>query len=204
MRTILWDITNLVVRKANHKLYYFDSKGIYHGVPEEVGLSMNFSNIFFRYDGSFYIDTSFLYNLATNNTITVSAISKLKEGDTLEDLDYLICNTKFKHHTKPSGLDRFITRIEPPIFIRTPENENINTFDFIYVDLNLIVDWNEDKLQYIKKNIKAIDEMVLDKLESNISFKKYGIPINFLKLGRRSLKNNGRLLEYVFELKSID
>lgn len=204
MRMILDDITNLVVRKANHRLYYFDSKGIYHSVPEEVGLSMNFSNIIYRYDGSFYIDTSFLSNLVPNNGISVSAISKLKEGDTLEDLDYLLCNTKYKYHTKPIGLDRFITRIEPPIFIRTPENENINTFDFIYVDLNLIVDWNEDKLQYIKKNIKAIDEMVLDRLESNISFKKYGIPINFLKLGRRSLKNNGRLLEYVFELKSID
>ena len=43
--------------------------------------------------------------------------------------------------------------------------------------------------------------MVTDKIEKSKKFQNYNIPINFLNLTRVSLKNQRRILEYVFDLK---
>ena len=65
----------------------------------------------------------------------------------------------------------------------------------------IAIDWKCDKLEYYKENRKDIDEMAVKKIENSQSFKKYGIPINFLKISRKTFKNQRRVLQYVFELK---
>lgn len=75
-----------------------------------------------------------------------------------------------------SGLDRFITKIEKPAFIREPENDNKNTFDMIKMYVNICNDWPERK-NYIKHNIKEIMRIVTGNLSENKTFQKYNVPI---------------------------
>ena len=132
----------------------------------------------------------------TNLIFLRMAYSKLEEGDTIEDLKRYYANAGFSSKEPLREIDYFVTKVGKPIFIRKPEN-----IDYIYIDLNLAIDWKCDKLEYYKENRKDIDEMAVKKIENSQSFKKYGIPINFLKISRKTFKNQRRVLQYVFELK---
>ena len=129
------------------------------------------------------------------------AYCKLKNGDTIEDLKQYYHNSSFQKREPLTELDYFVTKIGQPQYIRVPENTNTNTFDYIYVEVNLAITWKYDKKEYYIKNKKAIDKMVTDKIEKSKKFQNYNIPINFLNLTRVSLKNQRRILEYVFDLK---
>ena len=50
-------------------------------------------------------------------------------------------------------------------------------------------------------NIKEINKIVLDKIEKSKSFKKYGVPVNYLKISKVTLRNDLNSLHYVIELK---
>lgn len=50
--------------------------------------------------------------------------------------------------------------------------------------------------------MKEINRRVIEKIKSDKKFKKYGLPISFLKIGRITLEN-ARTLEYVFEIKEV-
>ena len=112
------------------------------------------------------------------------AYCQLKNGDTIEDLKRYYHNSKFEKKEPLKELDYFVTKISQPKFIRIPENPNINTFDYIYIDLNLAITWKYDKKDYFIKNKKEIDKMVTSKIERSNQFQKYNIPINLLRLAR--------------------
>ena len=136
-----------------------------------------------------------------NRVFLTMAYCKLKNGDTIEDLKQYYHNSSFQKREPLTELDYFVTKIGQPQYIRVPENTNANTFDYIYVEVNLAITWKYDKKEYYVKNKEAIDKMVTDKIEKSKKFQKYNIPINFLNLTRVSLKNQRRILEYVFDLK---
>lgn len=199
------NIKNKVIRLCSHRAYYFDEDGIYRSVSDKEALKMDMPNIGTRLNGECFLLTWDVYtdiNVYNKNYVRM-AISKLKEGDSLKTFEEYLSTVKSKKHLKPEGLDRFITRIDKPVFVRTPENQNEETFDFIYVHLNLIINWDEDKAEYIKKNVKEIDQRVLEMLEADMEMKRYGIPIGFLKLSRRVLKDKRRILEYLFEIREV-
>ena len=52
----------------------------------------------------------------------------------------------------------------------------------------------------VKKYQREIYRLVLDKLENDRRFKRYGVPINFLKLSDVTLLRNYSL-EFIFELR---
>ena len=106
----------------------------------------------------------------------------------------------YELYEPPVGLDAFITKIERPIFQRMPENDNIKTFDYIKVLVNYTSNWDEDRIAYIKKNLKSINKMVVDYLKNNRQFQKYGIPIGTLYISK-VLNRMDSTLEYVFEFK---
>ena len=54
--------------------------------------------------------------------------------------------------------------------------------------------------QAVVDNRKEIDRRVLGKIETDFQFKKYGVPINALRLSEIVLRND-YALEYIFELK---
>ena len=200
-------IYNTIYQIKNDKFYFFNKDGIYSGLNEKEML---------KSDVKIYIETAsrekvryrthpaelmnFL-NPEYDWNIFVTAMLKLKVGDTLEKLDEYYQNLVSEKEIWSKSLKRFITKIERPIFICMPENpKKDNTFDFINVDVNIISEW-PNKKQYIKMNIKEINKTVLDKIEKSRSFKKYGIPVNYLKISKVTLRKDLNSLHYVIELK---
>ena len=96
-------------------------------------------------------------------------------------------------------LERFVTKISRPIFIRTPENKKRNTFDYIRFNVNLNTSF-ENKNEYLKRNIKEIIQMVNEKLQNDIYFKQKGISINYLSV-TKVLKDTSNSLVVIYELK---
>lgn len=207
MRFIIGDITNKVIRARDKRIYYFDNQGVYRSVPLAKARSMQLQNIDrLWYDGSYNVNVIRDLqdkNIKINNvTLLLKVIAMLKEGDTIETFDEYLATTNIEKHEKPTGLNLFITKIEKPVFYREPSNKKTNTFDFIYIDVNIIQEWSEDRLTYIQKHRKAIFKRVLEQLEKNKSFQKFGLPINFLKVSRITLRRDS-VLEFVLELKKI-
>lgn len=201
MRKNLEKIKKNILRKAGGYAYYFDEEGVYRKVTIEEVAKLNLLNVHMLGKGDFWYDEYKIRILICENYIvSVKTICKLKEGDTLDKLAYYIENTKIESHKKAEGLDRFITRIERPRFERVPENTNKNTFDFIYIDVNIVSTWEEDRKQYIKNNMDKIYKRITQKLESSKTFNKYGVTTNFLKIARVTLKNDS-VLQFVLELK---
>ena len=58
-------------------------------------------------------------------------------------------------------------------------------------------------MNIIKTYKKDILTMALDRIEQTRSFKRYGIPINFLKLDKFTYCDNQKMIELLFVLKPI-
>lgn len=194
MRNITGDITNYILRKRGNTVYYFDEKGIYKSIPIEEVKDSNLKGWMIRDDGSFCLLRCWSIRIK-------KAACYLKENDTIEDFDKYLSEVQLEDNPKPQGIDRFITKIEKPIFRRVIENNKKNTFDFIYLDINIVTQWHESKSEYIKNNMEEIKQRAIKKIEESKAFKKYDIPINFLRITKVSLKND--VIEFLFELKEI-
>ena len=203
------DLKNMIIRKKAKKYIFFNNQGIIETLNQTEIMKSDVINLKVSINGTLYfsnIDTiSFNTTEFINRVILTMAYCQLKNGDTIEDLKryYHNSNITKKEPLKLNELDYFVTKISQPRFIRMPENPNADTFDYIYVEVNLAITWKCDKKDYFIKNKKAINKMVLNKIEKSKQYQKYNIPINFLNLARLSFKNQRRMIEYVFDLKII-
>lgn len=197
------EIKKYALRKSRGNIYYFDQNGIYCNITVEEAKRMRFPNLNIRADNTIWIDDHFfrLY-IHPNMVIAKKVITSLKVGDTIEELVEKVKNTRLDTHNKPEGLDRFITKIEKPYFVKKPENCDINVFDYIYINLCIVHEWNEDKIEYIKAHMEELKNRLIDKLETDATFKGFGVPINFFRFSRITLKNDD-VLQFVLELKEI-
>lgn len=198
----LKELINKAVRSYQGEYYYFDEKGIYQKVEDKEALKI-LKNVFLREDGStYYLIYNAIYKVENAN-IFRSAISKLQVGQTFEDFKVIYGKTEIRRKEKPKGLDRFILKIDSPVFVRLPENSKSNVFDYIHVDVFVVSEWRSDIYEYIKKNQKDIKERVLKSLEKNKKFKKYAVPMNFLRLANATYSRRRNLIRFVFELKRL-
>lgn len=195
-------IINIVLRRKGDDIYYFNNDGIYEKIPISVAFEKKMFDTRQREDGSYYtlgpdfyhaIDDPSNYNLMTK------CITKINVGDSIAKLEEIMKTTELTHHEKPQGLDRFITKIEKPIFECETGNFDTNTFDFIRVRACILKHFPE-RLNYIQKNINGISNKVIEKLKNSSSFRKYGIPISYLKISNIVITNDDTI-EYTFELK---
>ncbi len=193
-------LLNKAVRSLKGEYYYFDKNGIYQKVNEKEALKI-LKNVFQRIDGSTYYELyPEIYRLENANIFRV-AISKMKVGQTFEEFEVIYANTEIVKHEKPKGLDRFILTIDSPVFIRLPENLKRSTFDYIHIDVFVVSEWQSDIYEYIKENQKSIKERVLKALEQDRKFKKYDVPVSFLRLSNATYSKRRNLIRFVFELK---
>ena len=150
-----------------------------------------------------YLDNPFIFKYAKGNTILYNKICRrMHDGDTLDRFIELSKQIKIEKHEKPSGLDRFITKIDRPLICRYTDNTNKDTFDYIDVDCYIIKSLGNYTKSYIKEHNKDICKLVLDKINNSKAYQKYGVPINFLKLSRETLLDG--YIEFRFELKDIN
>lgn len=105
-------------------------------------------------------------------------------------------------HPFQNNIERFITKIYNPDFIRKPGNENKKTFDYIRVQMNINTSCTNIE-DAIKNNSYEIFMAVIHKIETHRSFKKYGIPVNFLRITSAKYFKDIHLLEMIIELKEV-
>ncbi len=200
----------LSVNIARKSVGYLVKDGTWKWVtPVEAERIIPFIQLIQRKDGTYYIHRSlatmqaFAEKYGRNNSILYQKICKqMKDGDDLARLEYLSKTTKIERRKLPTETDRFVAKIEKPIIARYTDNLNENTFDYIIVDCYLVTQFDGDRMAYTKEHIKEINQMVLAKIESNRTFKKYGVPVNILKAERVTLC--GHILTYRFEIKECN
>lgn len=104
----------------------------------------------------------------------------------------------WKHKAKENPMIRFITMSGRIKFARVPENENKDTFDYILA--SAYISAVDDKFEFVKEHKKEVLTYMLDRISNMKRFKKYGVPIGILKVGKCVLGRDGYL--YVtFEIK---
>ncbi len=99
-------------------------------------------------------------------------------------------------------IDRFITKIGSVTTEISIDNPNKNSFDFIRLRMCVLSNC-DDPVGTIRQYKDNILEMAVKKIENSKSFKKYGIPINYLKLDRFTYLHNTHEIELLFTLKDI-
>lgn len=204
-------LTNTVFRISNKKFYFFDENGKYSCLREKDILPSNIiiDNIYIGSNNKYSCRGDLIQLEKTikvyNENILKSALCKMKIGDTIQKLvEY--CNTvTFETRKLPEGVERFITRIERPKSICVPENPNKDTtFDYLHIYVGIVSEWKEDRKKYIRDHIREINEMVLEKIENDKTFLKYGIPINFLRFSKVTLIKRTSEIQFILELTNID
>jgi hypothetical protein len=144
------------------------------------------------------------------------AVTQMTVGDTYDDFleKYKNCQEHFRkinefmkgHKNEmhqfidPIDINRFVTKIFRPTFIRLPDNPRKKSFDIIKVGVDTCTEWPIDPKQFLKANIKEVINMVLEKIKKSQSFKSYGVPIGCLAL-TNIVKCGNAYYEFIFELK---
>ena len=124
------------------------------------------------------------------------AVSFSENIHTLEDF-----KSMYKKVYYIDNHDRYIGPMSIDIF---SDYGRSNIFDIIKVDISIIQGERKRKevVSWIKDNKKVLDKKVVDYIKNNHKFKKFGIPVNFLKCTDIVLSKDYRLI-YTLELKEI-
>lgn len=178
---VMTDNYNYIYRYGihNNKLYrlisfvspfvtWNEESTIAHIFPEEVYESISF-------DENKYV-------LADHRIFWIRA-GKYCNGKTLEEIkEYMIAHPHLALTKKPERKNNndFVISVHRPVFQRYTGNENENTFD--NVRLEIILREQNNMMQQCIEHKKEILDAAVDKLKSSKSFKKYGVPVNFLKV----------------------
>lgn len=104
----------------------------------------------------------------------------------------------WKQKAKENPMIRYVTMNGHVKFARIPENENKGSFDYILA--SAYISAVDDKFEFVKEHKKEVLTYMLDHISNMKRFKKYGVPIGILKVGKCVLGRDGYL--YVtFEIK---
>lgn len=192
-------IINTPICQHTGNTYYFSESEVY---------SLDKKSELFPYEGRqkfniFQIKGEPCFNM----NVWRKAASQFEVGMKLEDCIGIFLQTELVHNVPKElpPIDRLVQGIAPPIYERVPGNNNEATFDRIRIIVGVpryqFNSW-EALRNEVNKYQPEIYQRVIERLEGDRQFKKYGVPINFLKLSNVMLLRNFSI-EFVFELKEI-
>lgn len=141
---------------------------IAHTFPEEVYESISF-------DENKYV-------LADHRIFWIR-VGKYCNGKTLDEIrEYLIAHPQLLLTKKPCRKNdtNLVISVHKPIIQRYTGNDNENTFDI--VRLEIILREQDNMMKQCIEHKKEILDAAVNKLKSSKSFRKYGVPVNFLKV----------------------
>lgn len=199
----LEEVVNCALRGCKNEYYFFNEEGIYTKVSSEEAKDL-LNNIYTRGDGSRYFTLSTSVSCKINLNRLKKALGRTAVGTSFEEFKEIYEKTELEHHEKPKGLDRFITRIDNPRFSTVNSNyEKSKVFDYIHIDVGIITKWESDRKTYISSNRKEIISRILEKIKESRDFKKYGVPINVLRVTKMKYLEDGNIIECILELKEL-
>ena len=189
-------ILNTPIRQRNGKTYYFNTFCIY---------SLDKTSSLFPYESRlkfslFKVRGESCFNV----TVWNKAATQFQVGMTLDDCIkiFLKTNLTTTAPVEPSEFERLVQHIGPPIYERIPENNDETTFDRIRVIVGLprylYGSWEELSEEVLKYKPEILQAAVR-RIAADRQFKRYGIPINFLKVSNAQLLRDYSL-ELIFEL----
>lgn len=190
-------VINSPIRQIAGNTYYFNEDEVY---------TLDKGSQLFVYEGRFKFHLFKVEDYSSfNMNVWAKAVKQFKAGMTLTDCIKAFLGTELEYNTNVelSFIDRLVQRIEAPEYERIPENMNEATFDRIRVYVGLprymFKTWGELKAAVLE-NRAEIDRRVINRIETDRHFKKYKVPINFIKLSTVLLRRT-YALEYIFELR---
>ena len=190
-------VVNKPIRQHAGKTYYFNESVVY---------SLDEQSQMFPYEGRMKFNTFQVRGeTCFNRNVWIKAASRFEIGMTLEACIEIFLNTELTHKAQQelSPIDRLVQHIGPPTYERVPENKDEAAFDHIRVIVGLpryqFYSW-EALQNEVKKYQREIYQQVIQRLEKDRQFKKYGVPVNFLKISNVTLLRDFSL-EFIFELK---
>lgn len=216
------------LRYAHGKIWFFNKSGkceimpldefrqVYKNRLKYLHYTVH-SNFFLDIRAYYFFDIEFheyaLPDMGHFNQSIQMAACKLQADDSLDTFFQYIQdmhkynNERYKrvketghYHPRPEGLDRFVTKIDNPTFIRVPENTSKQTFDIIKIFVNTCTEWESNREEYLRSHLNDIYNMVLDKLANSRSYQKYEVPVGCLAL--TSIADMGDCsYQFTFELK---
>ena len=124
---------------------------------------------------------------------------RLTQFDTDVDLVEMVLHYRRTGEVK-DGICSHLTKPLTPVFGRYPENNNKKTFDYIHTAVPICA--VEDKMAFVRERYMDIARYVAADLSNRRSFKRYGVPLNCLRVTDCTLTGDG-CLALVFELKEI-
>lgn len=198
---------NLNISNTTQNVKYFDENGILQVIPKEQAYGIVDGVIKENEHMKASVKNAKIREMfGSNNLNLIAAVTRrIQPGENFEKFLEYCKETTFKEkHTYSSELERFIGRIDKISIERDAENLNKNTFDFIRVKvyLNELDNLKGSLKENAKKYLPDIMKTVLDKIKNNNYYKRYGIPIEFLKVSNITLTKDAQL-EFIFELKEI-
>lgn len=191
-------VLNQPIQQHKGKTYYFNDDEVYS--LDETGL--------FPYEGRIKFNIFKITGTETaffNNSVWLKAASQFKIGMTLKECIEIFLKTELtcQPPQEITPIDRLVQYVAPPVYERVPGNKNEATFDRVRVTVGLpryqFSSW-EALQNEVKKYRHEIYQQVIQQLEKDRQFKKYGVPINFLKISNATLLRDFSL-EFIFELK---
>lgn len=193
-------ILNTPIRQRNGNTYYFNTNCIY---------KLDHNSSLFEYDtrlklSLFKVRGESCFNL----TVWNKAATHFEVGMTLDACIEIFLKTSIATTTPatPTDYERLVQHIGPPIYERIPENKDETTFDRIRVTVGLprylFGSWEELSAEVAKYKSEILQNAVT-RIAEDRQFKRYGIPINFLKLSNAQLLRDYSL-ELIFELCPLD
>ena len=190
-------VINKPIRQCRGITYYFTEDEVYTQDAEST---------LFPYEKRLRFNLFEVSNeTCFNSAVWTKAATHFMPGMSLRECIGVFLETKIELRPprELSPLEQLVQEIYPPVFEREPENETPATFDRIRVSVGLpryhFPSWEVLRSE-VKIHRHEIYRLVLDKLENYRRFKRYGVPINFLKLSDVTLLRNYSL-EFIFELK---
>lgn len=190
-------VVNSPIRQIAGNTYYFSDDEVY---------TLDKGSQLFAYEGRLKFHLFKVEDYSSfNMNVWSKASRQFKVGMTLTDCIKIFLDTELEINAplELPYLDRLIQRIEAPEYERVPENLNEATFDrirvYVYLPRYMFNTWDELR-GAVKENRSEIDRRVLQKIETDRHFKKYKVPINFIKLSTVILRRT-YALEYIFELR---
>lgn len=184
---------NIVVRRHNNISYFFDEKGIYCSEENYNSESIQCDLFFCKWGISNTVKCNYL--------IARVALTQMKIGMNVDDFVEIYKNTKLKNKSKLTGIDKAIY-IDKPIFLRYPENPNEKTFDMIEVEVRICIEKLEENIKVFEhKHRNDIAKRIGEKLMRSQEFKRYNIPLQFIKITSIQCSMLSNSIRYILEIK---
>lgn len=190
-------VLNKPIGQRAGKTYYFNENEIY-AVDEKSELFPYEKRIKFNLFNAGYAT-------GLNMNVWRKAVSQFVAGMTLKECIGIFLKTELTYRVPPNKapIDKLMQSIAAPTFERIPENNDKTTFDYIRMTVGLpryqFDSWEELQGE-VEKYRHEIYQRVIQTIEDDRHFKRYGVPINFLKLSDVTLRRDFSM-EFLFELK---